>query len=66
MTQNDQNPLGGKHEVALRVEEFLQSVEKKTDDEVHRRILRACRQGDPTTCVEEELEKVIKEILHET
>lgn len=49
-----------------RVEEFLDAVGRKTDNEIHKRILRACREGDPTTCVEEELKKVIKEILHET
>jgi len=49
-----------------RVEEFLDAVGKKTNNKVHHRILRACRHRDPTTCVEEELKKVIEEILYET
>lgn len=67
MNEDDKNNLGDReHKTPSRVEEFLDAVERKTDDKVHHRILRACRQGDPTTCVEEELKKVIKEILHET
>ncbi len=63
---NDKELNQQKHKEPSRVEEFLDAVGQKTEDKVHHRILQACRQGDPTTCVEEELKKVIEEILHET
>ena len=49
-----------------QLEAFLQAVERKTTDEVHRRLLKAARDGDPATAIEVELGKVISEILHET
>lgn len=63
---NDERLNGQKQGVTARVAEFLDAVKKKTDDKIHHRILHACRRGDPTTCVEKELTKVIEEILHET
>ena len=34
------------------LEQFLQAVEKKTSNPVHRRLLKACRQADPSDAVE--------------
>lgn len=48
-----------------QLEVFLQAVEQKTNDKIHRRLLRACRIADPSTELEDELSKIISEILHE-
>jgi hypothetical protein len=66
MNPDEKELSGEKHEAPSRVQEFLDAVGKKTDNKVHHRILSACKKGDPATCVEEELKKVIVEILHET
>ncbi len=66
MKDDDKKLNNQEHTVPTRVEDFLDAVEKKTEDKIHHRILNACRLGDPTTCVEEELKKVIEEILYET
>ncbi len=52
--------------VLSRSEEFLRAVEGKTNDAVHRRILRACRSTNPSSSMEAELKKVIEEIFDET
>jgi hypothetical protein len=65
MDEDDKKLKSKKIEASSRVEEFLDAVGKKTDDPVHHRILHACKLGNPTTCVEDELKKVIEEILHE-
>jgi len=52
--------------VAPRVskkEEFLRAVETKTKNDVHIRLLKACRGSDATKELETELSKVISEIL---
>jgi hypothetical protein len=64
-TTNKQKPDNESQDVVPRVEEFLRAVESKTNNEVHRRILRACRGTDPTTSMEAELKRVIEEIFHE-
>ena len=64
MTKDAKSPDADK--ALPRVEEFLTAVESKTADETHRRLLRACRKGDPATAMETELELIIEEILHET
>lgn len=63
MNANDEKQNNAKHETPSRVEEFIDAVEKKTDNEIHRRILGACKKENPASCVEEELKKVIEEIL---
>lgn len=53
-------------EISSRTEAFLLAVESKTGDDIHRRILRACRSQDPMESMEAELKKIIEELLHET
>jgi len=65
MTEKKQNPQGNDQSVLPRAEEFLRAVESKTNNEFHRRILRACRSEDPKTSMETELNSIIEEILHE-
>jgi hypothetical protein len=48
------------------LEQFRQAVEKKTSNPVHRRLLKACRQADPSGALEEELRTIISEITSET
>ena len=48
------------------VERFLQGVEQKTTNPVHRRLLKVCRHRAPTQALEEELASVINELLRET
>ncbi len=66
MNEDDKKLNSQEHRAPSQVEKFLDAVGRKTEDTIHHRILRACRQGNPATCVEEELKKVIEEILHET
>ncbi|MFH0828771.1 MAG: hypothetical protein V1907_01160 [Candidatus Kerfeldbacteria bacterium] len=49
-----------------RVERFLTAVEQKTTSAVNLRLLRACKTSTPGSAMEEELNKVIKELLNET
>ena len=63
MIKHDKSGHGG--DVPPRAEEFLKAVESKTTDEIHRRLLRVCRNGDPTASMEAELKRIIKEFLHE-
>jgi hypothetical protein len=48
-----------------RAELFLRAVEARTDDPTHRRILRASRDADVRSAIENELGKIVSEILHE-
>lgn len=48
-----------------RIEEFLTAVEAKTSNEVHRRLLRACRTDNPGDAMEAELGKIIEEIIND-
>ena len=47
-------------------EEFLNAVEKKLTNDVHRRLLKAFRGNHPTESAEAELRKIILEIVNET
>lgn len=47
-------------------EGFLQAVEQKTTNEIHKRLLSACRGKDASKEIEGELNKIVTEILHET
>ena len=46
------------------VEEFLQAVEKRTSDPIHRRLLAASRSENPTTSLDAELHKIVGEIIN--
>jgi hypothetical protein len=48
-----------------RVSVFLTAVEAKTDNEVHRRLLRACRTESPDADMEAELKRILDELLDE-
>lgn len=47
------------------LELFYKSVESRTDDPVHRRLLKAAQKGEPAASVEGELKKIMEEILRE-
>jgi hypothetical protein len=46
-----------------RTEEFLLAVEKKTTNEIQLRLLQAARKGNPTASIEDELRRIIEEII---
>jgi len=48
-----------------RYEVFLRAVESKTANPYHQRLLKACRETNPGVALEEELTRIINEILHE-
>lgn len=48
------------------IELFFKSLESRTDDPVHRRLLKAAQKDDPSSSVERELAKIMEEILRET
>jgi hypothetical protein len=64
-TQEEQKPKAAPPTVS-NLEAFLQAVERKTANQVHRQLLRACHSSDPATDLEAELSKIISAILHET
>lgn len=52
--------------VPTALELFFKSLESRTDDPIHRRLLKAAQKDDPSTSVERELVKIMEEIFHET
>ena len=46
-------------------ETFLLAVESRTDNASHQRLLRACRSETPTEAMEEEVTRIVEEILDE-
>jgi|ERR1017187_1199913 hypothetical protein len=62
---NDQLDTTNGGTVSTRVEEFLKAVEDKTANFAHRRILKACRNTPPAVSMDEELKRVIDEVLNE-
>jgi hypothetical protein len=47
------------------VEVFFQSLEARTSDPIHLRLLKAARKADPAASLEKELGKVMEELLRE-
>lgn len=47
------------------IERFFQAVESRTDDAMHRRLVRAAKKKDPAGALEAELGRVVQEILDE-
>lgn len=47
------------------LETFFQAIEAQTQNSTHLRVLKAARKPNPTVSVENELAKVMEEILHE-
>jgi hypothetical protein len=54
------SPLNSAFEV------FFQSLEGRTSDATHLRLLKAARKRDPAAALERELRKIMEELLHET
>ena len=48
------------------LEQFLQAVEKKTDNQIHHRLLKVCRQANPSDALEAELRTIVSELINET
>lgn len=47
------------------LERFLQAVEKKTDNHIHHRLLKVCRQDNPSGALEAELRTIVLELINE-
>ena len=45
---------------------FFQSLESRTSNPTHLRLLKAARKADPAAALEHELNKIMEELLHET
>jgi hypothetical protein len=52
--------------VPAALELFFKSLESRTDDAIHRRLLKAAQKDDPSSSIERELVKIMEEILRET
>jgi hypothetical protein len=48
------------------VEQFLRAVEDKTTNPVHHRLLKACRQANPSSALEAELRVILTALCNET
>jgi hypothetical protein len=66
MEETDPSPHAGGHPSSSTVEGFVAAISRKTQNPVHQRLLRVCREADPGTAMVAELTKIIDEILHET
>ena len=66
MIEKNGSDSTGQTSPASSGEDFLLAIEKNLTDPIHLRLLRACRQADPSSALDAELNKVIDEILHET
>jgi hypothetical protein len=44
---------------------FFHSLESRTSNVTHRRLLKAAREVDPAAALERELSKIMEELLHE-
>lgn len=63
---NHEHQAGGKIGAAQStLEQFLQAVEKRTSNPVHHRLLKACRQANPSGALEAELRTIVSEIINE-
>lgn len=47
------------------LEQFLQAVEKRTSNRNHHRMLKACREANPSGALEAELQAIVLEIINE-
>lgn len=64
-TENENNESGSTGSSQSTLEQFLQAVEKKTDNPIHYRLLKACRQVSPSAALEAELRTIVSEIVNE-
>jgi hypothetical protein len=65
-TDSEQEAGGNTGSAESAVEQFLRAVEGKTNDPAHHRLLKACRQANPSTALEAELRAILTEISNET
>jgi hypothetical protein len=47
------------------VDKFFEAVESRTEDPIHRRLLKAARKEEPGPALERELHRIIEELLNE-
>jgi hypothetical protein len=47
------------------LEAFFQSLQARTSNPTHLRLLQAARKADPASALEKELGKIMEELLHE-
>ena len=47
------------------VDRFFEAVESRTEDTIHRRLLKAARKEEPGPALERELQRIIEELLNE-
>ncbi len=66
MNSNQDNSHSGEPPQRSQTDIFLEGVECKTSDPLHRRLLQACRSNPPADALEAELNAIILEILNET
>jgi len=64
-TNHEQQGDGNTDTPKSTLEQFLQAVEKRTNNPVHHRLLNACRQANPLVALEAELRKIASEIINE-
>jgi len=48
------------------LEKFLRSIEARTTKVIHHRLLKACRERDPSRAMESEFRAIVNEIINET
>ena len=65
MASKEKKPAAAGH-VPSALDSFFQSVESRTSNPTHLRLLNAARKGDPVSSLERELSKIMEELLHET
>lgn len=56
-------PPPSQYQVPPSVEAFLKAVEARTDLDAHLRLLRVCRLPFPNTAMEEELNRILNELI---
>lgn len=65
-TELERQDDGGAGEPQSTLERFLQAVEKKTDNQNYHRLLKVCRQANPSGALEAELRTIVSELINET
>jgi len=58
-------PASDREPADTSLERFLRAIEEKTQSPLHRRLLAACRNEDPSSALEATLQAAIVEALHE-
>ncbi len=67
MTIDDEDQCDRKTgETKSVLEQFIRAVEKRTSNPIHHRLLKVCRQANPSGALEAELRTIVSEIINET